>query len=259
MFRGVSLEVEDLFLLEAFQIGYLPGWAPERELAAVLWAYPAVRRFLVTKCPAVEPLVDRVVAQFGPARDEAELAACSDELVWTVADLLVYNKCPEEYDRLDFHSWDFAEITALVNLEGTTVVDAGAGTGRVALEAAGIARHVFAVEPVGRLRSFIREKAAGAGLSNLHVIDGFSHAIPLPDDFADVLITSHALGWRLEDELAEFERVVTAGGWVTHCPGTAEIEDEEEQHRHLISTDWGYEFARYKEADGWKRKYWKQL
>ena len=80
-----------------------------------------------------------------------------------------------------------------------------------------------------------------------------------PDQFADVLVTSHALGWQLEDELAEFERVVKAGGWVIHCPGTAEIPGEEEQHLRLISADWGYEFARYQEADGWKRKYWKRL
>jgi hypothetical protein len=32
-----------LFLLESFQISYFPGWVPEREFAAVLWAYPALR------------------------------------------------------------------------------------------------------------------------------------------------------------------------------------------------------------------------
>ena len=52
-FRGVTLEVEDLFLLEAFQIGYLPGWAPERDFAAVLWAYPAIQRFMAHKHPPV--------------------------------------------------------------------------------------------------------------------------------------------------------------------------------------------------------------
>jgi len=46
LFKGVSLEVEDLYLLEAFQIGYFPGWVPERELAVVLWAYPSIKRFL---------------------------------------------------------------------------------------------------------------------------------------------------------------------------------------------------------------------
>ena len=121
-----------------------------------------------------------------------------------------------------------------------------------------MADRVFAVEPVTRLRHFIREKADTAGLNNVFVIDGFLNAIPLPDDWAEVLITSHALGWRLEDELREFERVVKEGGCIIHCPGTAETVAEEDHHSRLISSDWGYEYSRYKEADGWKRKYWKQ-
>jgi ubiquinone/menaquinone biosynthesis C-methylase UbiE len=259
MFQGASLEVEDLFLLESFQIGYLPGWVPERELAAVLWAYPALKRFMLKKHPPIAGLVERALAQFGPAADDQELAAFGDELVWTIADLLVYNKCPEVYDALDFHDWDFAEVMAITSLEGKRVVDAGAGTGRVALKAAHHAGEVYAVEPVGRLRQFIRERAAQAGLSNLFVLDGFQHALPLPAGFADLLITSHALGWQLEDELREFERVVKPGGYVIHCPGTAEAQSAQEQHRRLISAEWGYRHARYREADGWKRKYWKQV
>ena len=259
MFRGASLEAEDLHLLESFQIGYLPGWVPERELAAVLWAHPGIKRFLAKKCPPVVDFLNRITAQYGPSADEQELEACADTVVWTIADLLVYNKCPEVYDRLEFHKWDFGEVTSITSLRGKVVVDGGAGTGRVTLEAAKSARQVFAVEPVARLRRFIREKAPSEGLSNVFVVDGFLHAIPLPDGFADVLITSHALGWRLEDELREFERVVRNGGFIIHCPGTAETEAEEEQHRRLISPDWGYAFSRYQAPDGWKRKYWKRV
>ena len=195
MFPGVALTVEDLLLLEPFQIAYFPGWVPERELAAVLWAHPMLRRFLVVRCPDVAGLLQSAMAQYGPAQDDQELARCGDALVWTIADLLVYNKCPEVYDSLAFHKWGFAEVTSVVALNEKVVIDAGSGTGRVALEAAHTARHVFAVEPVGRLRQFIRSKAAAAGLKNLFVLDGFLDAIPLPDAFADVLITSHALGW----------------------------------------------------------------
>lgn len=259
LFKGVSLEVEDLYLLEAFQIGYFPGWVPERELAAVLWAHPSIKRFLVKKCSSTADFVEQVMARYGPAASQQELTDCSEKLLWTIADILVYNKCPEAYDALEFHNWDFGEVTTITPLEQRRVIDAGAGTGRVALEAARIAREVFAIEPVARLRQFIREKASKAGLKNLFVLDGFLHAIPLPDRFADVLITSHALGWRLEEELEEFERVVKKGGFIIHCPGTTEGAREEDQHRRLVSPDWGYEFSRYKESDGWKRKYWKQL
>lgn len=258
-FKEVSLEIEDLFLLEAFQIGYLPGWVSEPEFAAVLRAYPSIKQFLIKKCPSIANFIERVLSQHPPAKDEEELSACIDKTVWIIADLIVYNKCPEVYDSLEFHGWDFREITIIAPLEGKVVIDAGAGTGRVTLEAARTASRVYAVEPVTRLRQFIRDKALQAYLDNIFVIDGFLHAMPLPDKCADILITSHALGWQLENELWEFERVVKRGGFIIHCPGTAEIPDEEAQHLRLISPNWGYEFSRYQESDGWKRKYWKQL
>lgn len=259
LFEGVHLELEDLYLLEAFQIGYFPGWMPEPELAAVLWSAPSIERFLVKKCPSIAGFVESILAQHKPASNPQELERCTQAVLWTIPDLLVYNKCPEFYDSLEFHNWDFREVTMLTTLHQEEVVDAGAGTGRVALEAAQSARHVFAIEPVARLRDFIRQRASQAGLTNVFVLDGFNHAIPLPDGFADVLITSHALGWRLEKELREFERVVKHDGFIIHCPGTADRPNEEIVHSRLISPDWGYEFSRYRAPDGSKRKYWKRL
>jgi ubiquinone/menaquinone biosynthesis C-methylase UbiE len=259
IFKGISLKVEDLYLLESFQIEYLPGYVSERELAAVLWAYPPIKCFLEKKCPSITDFIERVMAGYSPAVNQQELADCSDKLVWTITDLLIYNKYPEAYDALDFHNWDFNEVTMIASLDHKVVIDGGAGTGRVTLEAARTARQVFAIEPVTRLRQFLREKASKAGLSNVFVIDGFLHTIPLPNEFADVLITSHALGWQLEDELKEFERVTKKGGFVIHCPGTEETPAEEYKHSRLVSSDWQYKFSRYMESDGLKRKYWKQL
>ena len=262
LFRGADLSIEDINLLESFQIEYMPGWVPERELASVLWAHPSIDRFLRTKSPSVCRFLDDVKTRHGPAVDEGDLARAEDMVVWTIADLLVYNKCPEVYDRLPFHGWDFREVTSITPLDERVVVDVGAGTGRVALEAATMADSVVAVEPVGRLRRYMRDKAVRNGLSNVRVVEGFCHSIPLADASVDVVITSHALGWRLEDELREFERVAAPDGYVIHCPGTAENphdKSEVEQHERLISPEWGYEFARYRESDGWKRKYWKQV
>ena len=222
LFAGADLHIGDLYLLESFQIEYLPGWVPERELALVLWAHPSIDFFLRTKSPAVSQFLDATKAGHPPAADRSDLARAEDVVVWTIADLIVYNKCPELYDGLEFHGWDFAEVTSITPLVGKVVVEVGAGTGRLALEAAATADTVFAVEPVARLRQFIREKAVQQGLCNVHVLDGLGHAIPLPDGFADVVITSHALGWRLEEELEEFERVAMTGGYIIHCPGTAE-------------------------------------
>ena len=259
MFKGAYLEIEDLFLLEAFQIGYLPVVVPERELAVVLREHPAIKAYLVKRNPSVAGFIEGALVKFKPAGNQQELADCSDRLLWTIADLLIYHKCPEIYDSLDFHNWDFQEVTMITPLDGKIVVDGGAGTGRVALEAARTARYVFAVEPVARLRRFIREKALKSDMNNVFVIDGFLDAIPLPDGFADVLITSHALGWRLDAKLREFERVVRKDGCIIHCPGTAEVAAEEGQHNRLISGVYNYRSSRYRESDGWKRKYWKRL
>jgi hypothetical protein len=258
MFRDATLEIEDLFLLESFQIALLPGWVPERELAVVLAARPEIARFFVARCPEVAGFVEPLIERSPAATDAGYVAACGDEVVWTIADLLVYNKCPEVYDRLPFHGWDFAEITSLVDLTGKTVIDCGAGTGRVALEAAETAASVFAVEPVSRLRQFIRMQARQRGLRNVYVVDGFADCLPFPNSFADVVITSHALGWRLPEELRELERAVRSPGAIIHCPGTA-VGVEDDQHAALIGAPWAYEFSEYDEADGRKRKYWKHI
>ena len=222
-----------------------------------MWEHASIQAYLEKRHPPISKFIKSVKDQHGPAADPEELGKCIEIVLWTIADLIVYNKCPEVYDSLDFHSWDFNEVTSITPLNGKVVVDGGAGTGRVALEAASFARHVYAVEPVSRLRQYIKEKAARLDLKDIFVMDGFLHSIPLPDDFADVLITSHALAWSLEEELAEFERVVKRGGFIIHCPGTAA--HEEETHVHLVSTDWGYEYSWYEAPDGRKRKYWKQI
>jgi ubiquinone/menaquinone biosynthesis C-methylase UbiE len=260
IFKGNTFRVEDLYLLESFQISYLPGYLPEREFAAVLWAYPPIKTFLEKKCPEIISFIEHVTAKHGPAKDQQQLAEFNDTVIWTIADLLVYNKCPKEYDKQEFNKWDFNEVTSITPLDDKVVIDTGAGTGRVTLEAALTAKYVYSIEPVTRLRQFIREKAKEMELINVFVLEGFQHSIPLPDEFADVLLTSHALGWQLEEELMEFERVTRKGGHIIHCPGTAEeSRNDEHKHQRLISKDWHYEFSRYVEADGWKRKYWKQV
>ncbi|UCC17724.1 MAG: class I SAM-dependent methyltransferase [Dehalococcoidales bacterium] len=260
IFKGNTFRVEDLYLLESFQISYLPDYLPEREFAAILWAYPPIKTFLEKKCPDIISFIERVMVEHQPAKDQQQLEQFNDTVVWTIADLLVYNKCPEEYDRQEFNNWDFTEITSITTLENKVVIDTGAGTGRVTLEAALTARHVYSVEPVTRLRQYIRKKAKEKGLTNVFVLEGFQNSIPLPDEFADVLLTSHALGWQLEEELKEFERVTRKGGFIIHCPGTAEeSRNDEHKHQRLVSEEWHYEFSQYMEADGWKRKYWKQL
>ena len=259
MFSGVELELHDLYLLESFQISYLPGCIPEKDFACVIEHNPEIAVFLEKKHPPIASFVSRVREENASSVPDNPSRASTDRLLWTIADMLVYSKCPEVYDSLDFHNWDFGEITAITSLEGLIVIDSGSGTGRVALEAAEKALAVYAVEPVTRLRQFIREKASLLKMKNLYTTDGFLHCMPFSDSFADVLITSHALGWELERELREFERVVRNGGYIIHCPGTAVKDNSGDIHEMLISPEWGYRYEVYSEADGEKRKYWKKV
>jgi SAM-dependent methyltransferase len=259
MFRGVDLEVEDIYLLEGFQIACLPDRVPQREFAAVLRANGSIKRFLITKHPPIADFIQDVLARHGPAANQQELAAYSDRLVWEIADLFIYVKRPDAYDERANLGWDFGQVTSSVSLENKVVIDAGAGTGRVAFAAVQTARLVFAVEPVASLRQFIREKAARTGATNLYAIDGFLHAIPLPDGFADVLITSNAIGWQLEEELREIERVVKKGGYAIHLAASLDDPKDTPLHSRLTSTRWQYEFVRCEGPDGWKIKYSKQI
>jgi SAM-dependent methyltransferase len=258
-FQGVELGVEDLYLLDAFQIGYLPNRVPQREFAAVLWANPSIKRFLVTKYPPIAGFIENVLNRFGPAANQQKLEEYSDQFVWEIADQFVYIKRPDIYDERVDLGWDLEEVLAIVPLEHKVVIDAGAGTGRIAFAAAQTADLVFAVEPVSSLRQFIREKASSTGVTNLFAIDGFLHAIPLPAGFADVLITSNAVGWQLEDELPEIERVVKSGGYAIHLFSHADHEQAGPLHTLLTSPGWYYTYSRYKGKDDWKGKYWKQI
>ncbi len=258
MFQGIDLSVEDLYLLDRFQIGCLPDRVPQREFAAVLRASPSIERFLMTKYPPIADFIEDLFTRFGPAANQQELDEYSDRLVWEIADQFVYIKRPDMYDERVDLGWNFEEVLSIVPLEHKLVIDAGAGTGRVAFAAAQTAGLVFAVEPVTSLRQFIRKKAAETGVTNLFAIDGFLHAIPLPAGFADVLITSNAIGWQLDDELSEIERVVKAGGYAIHLFSHAD-DNEQVAPLHSLLTSRHYVCSRYKGKDGWKGKYWKQI
>lgn len=215
-FPDLAPVVDDLFLLEAHEVAELLQRAPARELAAVLHAHPTLLRFLEVRHPATASALDRLLAAHSEVAG-AELAACEAAIVWEVADLIVYQRAPEAYDRQVSLAWDPAAVTRKVDLSGARVIDAGAGTGRVALSIAPLAGEVYAVEPVAALRRYLRATAVDRGLDNVYVLDGFLHEIPLPPDSADVLLTCHAIGWDLPAELREIQRLVRPGGMALHA------------------------------------------
>ena len=172
-------------------------------------------------------------------------------ILGSMIDLVTYAVDPQRYADQPFLGWDDAELTGLVDFRGKTVIDVGAGTGRLAFVAAEAGAHaVFAVEPVENLRRYMKER----GASNVHVLDGLITDLPFPTGFADVVMGGHVFGDAPEKEFDELARVARPGGMLILCPGGNDVDDD--RHRFLV--DRGCDWARFEEpGDGWKRKYWR--
>jgi SAM-dependent methyltransferase len=178
LFAGITLNVEDLLLLETFQIKNLPDRVPKKEFSVLLRANPVIHRYLISKYPPIENFINTILKENKPVNNKSIIEKYCQELLWEIADLIVYNKYPEVYDVKVEFTWDLDEIIQAKSLEGKVVIDAGAGTGRLAFLAAQFADTVFAVEPVTSLRRFIKDKASKENVKNLFVVDGFLDSIP---------------------------------------------------------------------------------
>jgi len=253
-----TLSFNTLLLLEQVQLSWLPGWLPEPELATALRANPAVEWYLRHKCPALNEWLDRVMAGPGAGEgpDPGETRRAEVRILETIMDLVVYAVDPAVYDAQPFLGWDTNELLSLVDFGGKTVIDVGAGTGRLTLAVAGKAKTVLAVEPVANLRRYLEQKARAQGLHNVYAVDGLITDIPFPAQTADVTMSGHVFGDRPAAEHDEMARVTRPGGQIILCPGNSDKDNE--AHSFLLAH--GYEWARFEEPhDGWKRKYWRRL
>jgi ubiquinone/menaquinone biosynthesis C-methylase UbiE len=115
--------------------------------------------------------------------------------------------------------WNKEQLFGLVDLTGKTVLDVGAGTGRLTFAAAGKAAWVYASEPVGTMREFMRDRIKREGIKNVRVLDGLVTEIPFPDNTFDVVMSGHVVGDAYEAEVAELTRVCKNGGWLIDCRG----------------------------------------
>jgi SAM-dependent methyltransferase len=255
-----NLSFNTLLLLEREQLTWLPGWLPENELAIALKANPAVEWYLRNKNPVLNPWVDKVISQIDTAlhnQDNFDVRDAEEIILRAMNDLVCYAVDPGIYDNLSFLGWDSSELTRLVDFRKLTVVDIGAGTGRLAFVAAEEgALAVFAVEPVGNLRVYMKEKARKLGLNNVYTMDGLITDLPFPDDYIDIVMGGHVFGDNPEAEYTEMIRVAKPGGMVILCPGNNDVDDD----RHQFLVDRAFEWANFEEpGDGIKRKYWKTL
>jgi SAM-dependent methyltransferase len=108
-----------------------------------------------------------------------------------------------------------AERTGLA--AGQTVVDVGAGTGKLTRLLPASGARVVAVEPVAEMR---------AKLDGFEALDGTAEELPLADASADVITVAQALHWfDLDRTLPEFHRVLRPGGFLALFWNSRDLDD----------------------------------
>jgi SAM-dependent methyltransferase len=132
---------------------------------------------------------------------------------------LLYRLEPELYDRLASAEHLHPGVVAWLPHDVDRIVEVGAGSGRLTLELISRARRVVAVEPAQPLRRILKRKLAAADHGDrARVTHGFFDRLPLPDDFADMVVACSAFTPDAEHGgetgLAEMERVCRPGGCV---------------------------------------------
>ena len=119
---------------------------------------------------------------------------------------------------------------------GRTVVDLGAGTGKLTRLLVPTGARVVAVEPLDAMRAELE-----VAVPEAEALSGTAEAMPLPDDSVDAVVVAQAFHWfRPVEALAELARVVRPGGglsliwnhWDGRDPWVAELLRLIDWHRH---------------------------
>jgi ubiquinone/menaquinone biosynthesis C-methylase UbiE len=114
----------------------------------------------------------------------------------------------------------FAERAAIG--PGRTVLDLGAGTGKLTRLLVPLGARVIAVEPLAEMRAKLEEILPG-----VVALEGTAEDLPLADNSVDVVTCAQAFHWfEPARALPELHRVLAKGGTLVLVWNTRELEDE---------------------------------
>lgn len=132
---------------------------------------------------------------------------------------LLYRLEPELYDRLASAERLHPGVLDWLPRDADTIVEVGAGTGRLTLELIHRAREVIAIEPAQPMRRILDQKLSRVDdRCRTRVIGGFFDRLPAADACADLVVACSVLTPEPrhggDAGLAEMERVCKSGGCV---------------------------------------------
>jgi SAM-dependent methyltransferase len=235
-------------LMERFQIRLMMqsgGWRNDKDewrrgMGIALNANPAVKWYFERRCPECADIIKDLTANTPMVTDAAEIHKAEVYVLASVEDFVTHTT--PEVMAANCHyikAWDKERLYEMADFNGKVVLDVGAGSGRLTFASAAYAKEVYATEPVGTLREFIREKAARERIGNIRVTEALVTDIPYPDDSFDIVMSGHVVGDDWDAEIAELTRVCKSGGWLLDCPGDETDDyDRGEQQNPLVKRGW---------------------
>lgn len=228
-----------------------------RKLAIALAGNPVVFWYIVNKCPECTEHY-RHLLETAPVNCSREEIRDCEIFILNDRDADVVYVYPELMEELAYiKDWDKQRLLSITDFTGKTVLDIGAGTGRLAFAAAPLAKYVYASEPVDRLREYMREKQLRLNIENVYIIDGTVESIPFPDESFDIVMSGHVFGDNYEAEWLEMNRVTKHGGWVIDCQGDDRYKRPDGPKKEMLQL--GFEYAHYvSKTGGDVYRYWKQ-
>ena len=118
-----------------------------------------------------------------------------------------FDRAAGEYER-GRPSWPPEVLDRFPVPDDATVLDLGAGTGKLTRVLAARYAQVIALEPLAEMRAILAEQVPSA-----EVLPGVAEAIPLDDAVVDAVFTGQAFHWFANDiAVAEIARVLRPGG-----------------------------------------------
>lgn len=180
-----------LLLFEPIQIEYMATLQPDAAMGTAIMAHSAIDWYLRQIHSPIGDYLNRCLELAKLDASAEEIRQAEIEILNRYQDWVIYAVKPEHYDKLKFNNWDNASLLGMADFKHKVVIDIGSGTGRLAFAIAPIANTVYAIEPVANLRRFIWKKREDHGLDNVFPLDGTITQIPLPDNFADIVMSGH--------------------------------------------------------------------